>query len=192
MAITASCCLKCLKLLLRVLGAAVCTMFALQAVWLFAHPNLENFWMFCHWLGQGLLGIFVGLSGLYMEFKGSFASVSKHFKKFALNRIGLSLFYFWLGCYVMGGLGDIKTPIGEEWKTVAHATGIVSWVVAVGDLLISCCSDAPAEDEQGLRDERKQPRSLAEQYGQPSTAALPDAGNPFQQQASTEDLRLGL
>merc|ERR1712232_1455365 len=43
------------------------------------------------------------------------------------------------------------------WKTVAHLTGVVAWIVSIGDLFISCCADTPSEDdeERGLSDSRK-------------------------------------
>merc|ERR1712146_627261 len=103
-----------------------------------------------------LLGVFVGVGGCYAELKGSMSSVSTHFRKFAMNRIGLSIFYFWLGCYVMGG----NFTVGKDiWKTLAHVTGIVSWCVATGDLVVSCCADRLGEeDEEDLEAEKSSPK----------------------------------
>eukprot|EP00747_Dinoflagellata_sp_TGD_P182241 gnl/TRDRNA2_/TRDRNA2_36412_c0_seq1.p1 gnl/TRDRNA2_/TRDRNA2_36412_c0~~gnl/TRDRNA2_/TRDRNA2_36412_c0_seq1.p1 ORF type:complete len:256 (+),score=48.71 gnl/TRDRNA2_/TRDRNA2_36412_c0_seq1:127-894(+) len=136
---------KVTKFILRVLGAGVCIAFAFQGVWLFTEPKVDDFWEFCHWIGSGFLGIIVGASGCYLEVRGSMSSVTKHCAKFALNRLGLSIFYFWLGCYVMGGVAN------SAWKTLGHITGIVSWVVAVGDLFTSCASETLNEEEENLR-----------------------------------------
>lgn len=155
---------------MRVLGALVSAAFAVQACRLFAEPKVDDFWEFCHWIGQACLGIFVGLGGCYAEFRGSMKSVIRHCGKFMLNRIGLSIFYFWLGCYIMGG-----TLIGTGvWKTLAHVTGITSWFVAASDLLISCCSEKGDDDddeEEGLSSARKDVDSG-------KTAAISTVGRP--------------
>lgn len=41
--------------------------------------------------------------------------------------------------------------VGEGWKMLAHATGILSWIVCVGNLCISCCS-APGQDEEAFKE----------------------------------------
>lgn len=153
-------CLYYFKYVARGLGVIVSLSFAVQACRLFAEPKVEDFWEFCHWIGQASLGIFVGLGGCYAEMKGMMKSVANHFGKFALNRIGLSVFYFWLGCYIMGG-----TLIGDgAWKILAHSTGIASWCVAASDLLIACCSDKADDDEEeeALSSARHDPPSMKE------------------------------
>merc|ERR1719160_1786817 len=94
--------------------------FAVLTCRMWADPQVHDFWEFCHWIGQSTLGLLVGVGGFYAEIKGSMSHVTKHFRKFAMNRIGLSIFYFWLGCYVMGGeiVGDTYI-----WKYLAHTTG---------------------------------------------------------------------
>jgi len=140
-----------LKLLLRVFGALVSASFAVLTCKRWLHPEVADFWEFCHFIGQTLLGVFVGLGGCYAELKGSMSSVTTHFRKFALNRIGLSIFYFWLGCYVMGG--DI---VGKgSWKWLAHGTGIISWVVATGDLLVAGCSEQLDEENEDFTQSRQ-------------------------------------
>lgn len=134
--------------LVRVLGALSSASFAVLACRLIAEPKADDLWDFCHWIGQTLLGVFVGCVGLYAEVKGSLAMIRRHFRKFALNRIGLSIFYFWLGCYVMGG--DIGGGDKRIWKILAHVTGFVAWTAAVLDLLVSCCSDKIDDEEEAL------------------------------------------
>lgn len=136
------------KVVARVLGAIASLSFAVLACRLFAEPKLENFSEFCHWIGTCFLGVFVGGVGFYAEVRSSMQSIATHFRKFAMNRIGLCVFYFWLGCYVMGGdIGDHGKSGG--WSIVAHVTAIVAWVAAVLDLGIAFCADT-AEDEEGM------------------------------------------
>jgi len=135
--VDASCALHAVKIGVRIFGGITCISFAVLTCRMWAEPRVEDFWEFCHWIGQTMLGVFIGLGGCYAEVKGSMSSVTRHFKKFALNRIGLSIFYFWLGCYVMGG-----EIVGKGvWTTIAHVTGVVSWVTAAGDLFVSCCAE---------------------------------------------------
>mmetsp|Transcript_40380 Transcript_40380/g.72524 ORF Transcript_40380/g.72524 Transcript_40380/m.72524 type:complete len:228 (-) Transcript_40380:99-782(-) len=136
------------KMALRLGGAVASCAFAAQGIWLLATPDIQDFWEGCHWLGQGLLGIIVGATGTYHEVMGSMDSVTREFKRFAMNRIGLCVFYLWMGCYIMGGAGVVHS--GEAWTTVAHTTGILAWAVAIGDLLVSCCYERHAE-QSGLQ-----------------------------------------
>lgn len=167
-------CFRAVKVLLRVLGAVCSGLFATQAIWLMAHPDIDDFWEGCHWLGQGLLGLFVGAGGCYLEMRGSMKKVTKHFTRFAMNRLGLSVFYFWLGCYVMGGMGVLHASTG--WRHLAHATGVIAWGVALGDLLVSCSSSGGAGDEDGFLDEKKgKEMSSSKSSGADESAAAPAA-----------------
>lgn len=171
-------CLKLAKIMLRILGALVSCLFAAQGIYVFCNPQTRDFWQGCHWVGQGLLGVIVGACGCYMEVKGSMASVAKSLARFALNRIALSIFYFWLGCYVMGGSAVVKS--GEMWQMLAHGTGILSWIVAGGDLLVSCCSEAAPDDEAGLvAASSKEAAQEPSQYGKPKAAGGMSGGSPF-------------
>eukprot|EP00930_Biecheleria_cincta_P005135 TRINITY_DN106058_c0_g1_i1.p1 TRINITY_DN106058_c0_g1~~TRINITY_DN106058_c0_g1_i1.p1 ORF type:complete len:232 (+),score=33.21 TRINITY_DN106058_c0_g1_i1:42-698(+) len=153
-------CLRWIKRILRLLGALASLGFAAQGIWLLVNPDIKDFWEGCHWLGQGLLGVIVGAFGTYFEVKGGMSNVTRHFKSFVLNRVVLSFFYFWLGCYVMGGMGVIHTS--EGWKVAAHNIGIIAWVVAVGDLLTACCYDPTAIDEKELNASKGQDNSPSE------------------------------
>lgn len=133
------------KLLLRFFGAIVCALLLLEAVLIFCSPEFEDFFGFCHWFGNGLLGVLVGGAGCYLEVKGSMSTVANQFQRFALNRIMLSVYYFWLGCWVMGGMPVLYTK--EGFKTLAHITGFISWAVALGDLLVSCTAECRARDQ---------------------------------------------
>jgi len=133
------------KLAVRVIGAVASLLFAWQAIWLAIHPDLPDFWLGCHWLGQVLLGLFAGLSSLFFEVKGGTQSVVTHLARFALNRLGLAVFYFWLGCYVTGGMGMLHTS--EDWRRLAHASGVMAWIACVLNIIISCCAERGEADE---------------------------------------------
>uniref|UniRef100_A0A7S1WSR0 Uncharacterized protein n=1 Tax=Alexandrium catenella TaxID=2925 RepID=A0A7S1WSR0_ALECA len=64
-------------------------------------------------------------------------------RRFAVNRLAIAVVYLWVGAYSMGG------PIqeSETWRTIGKVTGIVSWVVGVADILMSCCSDRSEKPE---------------------------------------------
>lgn len=91
-------------------------------------------------------------------------SVTKHFRKFAMNRIGLALFYFWLGCFVMGGMGDVDT-----WTKLSHATGITAFVVGFGDLCVSCCAESmDSEDDERLANASERKDAPPKTVGRPA------------------------
>jgi len=170
------------KFSLRVLGAIVSAMFGAQGVLVFLRPEDEDFWVFCHWLGKGMLFFFLGGFGILLEVKGSISSVATKCTRFALNRIMLSVLYFWLGCYVMGGV-TFKLHNGRELRVLAHVTGIIAWIVAVGDLLIACAADQKEQDsdddERGLRDRKgsaEKSSSTTIGRNQPSTTYQPEGG----------------
>lgn len=174
------------KLLLRVVGALVDIIFVAQAIFIFATPVVTDFFNGCHWLGQGLLCAGVGCAGLYMEVKGSLSSVRTDCSRFLFNRIGVSIFYFWLGLYVMGGDGLASSSPG--WQIVAHITGFVAWAVAAGDLCVSCLFEEDAE-QGGLVADPPRPEAPPDtsQYGRSAASVEPrpqtfDSGarpNPF-------------
>jgi hypothetical protein len=144
------------KIVVRFLGCGASGLFAAQGVWLLAHPDMDfDFWEGCHWFGQGMLGLIVGAIGCFLEARGGMKSVTRYMKWYMMNRLGLGIFYFWMGCYVMGGMGVLHT--GKEWKYVAHATGIISWVVAAGDILVSCTTESTDEEDDGLVDSATPP-----------------------------------
>mmetsp|Transcript_26391 Transcript_26391/g.87508 ORF Transcript_26391/g.87508 Transcript_26391/m.87508 type:complete len:239 (+) Transcript_26391:159-875(+) len=162
--------LRTVKLLLRAAGAIVSALFLVQAVWIIINPNVEDFWEFNHWLGQAILGLAVGGFGCYMEVRGTMQSIASSFTSFAMNRIGLFVFYFWLGCYVMGGMGVVG--IGESWRTVAHITGVISWIVAVGDLLISCTAVGREPDLPVLQPSPKDAQKVPPDSPSPDTYGI--------------------
>jgi len=176
--------LRKIKLVLRLLGAHVSLLIIAQAVWIFCNPKTDDFWDFCHWLGQGLLGLGVGGFGCFMELRGTLTKVATSFRSFALNRMALTFFYFWLGCYVMGGMGVVL--LGQGWRTVAHITGITAWVVAIGDLMISCTAVGKEQDEPVIgpkledpdqEPERPQQNPGADTYGNANAMEKGEVGN---------------
>lgn len=126
-------------------GALVCTAFALQGIAIFVGPDmghskppLDDFWETCHWLSQGTLCVFVGITGFAFEVRGFFPSVKTNHMLFAINRLALALGYLWLGGYSMGG--RVQTA-ANNWQVFGQVTGIVAWIVCVADLLVSCWAD---------------------------------------------------
>mmetsp|Transcript_22564 Transcript_22564/g.77171 ORF Transcript_22564/g.77171 Transcript_22564/m.77171 type:complete len:245 (-) Transcript_22564:148-882(-) len=135
------------RLCFRILGALVCLLFTAQTIYVIADPKIEDIGDFCQWIGTWTLGLVVAAFGIGMEFKllrggikvltgGWWASCVS----FTLNRLGLTIFYFWFGCYSMGGLGVADTDV--HWESLANITGIISWVVAAGDFLLSFSCEA--------------------------------------------------
>merc|ERR1712113_303172 len=77
-------------------------------------------------------------------------------------------------------MGVVHTTDG--WKTVAHITGVVAWIVSVGDLFISCCAEkGDEEDVLGLKDSKDSkgkaasPTSLTK-FGKSSTPTETTSG----------------
>jgi len=85
-----------------------------------------------------------------MEVKGARPQVAGSFGKNALNRLFLTMFYFWLGCYVMSGVELCGTELSEEWTSLGNVTGLIAWVVAAGDLVTSCLHERHGTDEQAM------------------------------------------
>mmetsp|Transcript_98499 Transcript_98499/g.317587 ORF Transcript_98499/g.317587 Transcript_98499/m.317587 type:complete len:144 (-) Transcript_98499:41-472(-) len=125
------------QLAYSVLGVIVSAAFLLQSIWIFKDPHVQTFWKFCHWIGEGLLCVLAGMGGIYVELKGSAPHVASRAGLFAMNRALLSVYYFWLGCYVMG-LGSE----GTGQAILAHATGVLSWFASAGSLAVSCMRHA--------------------------------------------------
>jgi hypothetical protein len=132
-------CLGCVRYLLRFLGAFVSLVFAAHGVWQLVYYDFHNFWGFSNWIAKGTLGILGGFAGCLLEIKGHTAR--KHFGWFALNRIGSTIFYIWLGFYLMGV--ESASTKEEQWVKGLRAAGILSWIVAFFDLLVSCTAKGP-------------------------------------------------
>eukprot|EP00931_Biecheleriopsis_adriatica_P112814 TRINITY_DN875_c0_g1_i2.p1 TRINITY_DN875_c0_g1~~TRINITY_DN875_c0_g1_i2.p1 ORF type:complete len:227 (-),score=35.41 TRINITY_DN875_c0_g1_i2:23-634(-) len=139
---------------LRLLGIIVSIAFATQCIW-----HATNFselvsgpLTFCHWIGDLLLFVFVGATGVYMEVNGmldNFA-VSK-----AVRRILKTILYFWIGCYIVGmNRSRVRRANDEEvvvelnygpQEILAITTGIVAWILAAADLITSFMCEARTE-----------------------------------------------
>lgn len=132
--------LRYMRLAFRVLGGLDCLMFAVFGMWTLLNPEVIGFWEFCHWVSKSLLGVLAGLAGLYLEAKGRF-TVSR-FTMFAINRVSTALFYLWMGFYLMGG----EYGPDLRWAATMRLTGAIAWVVAFGDMMISCTSQGLAEE----------------------------------------------
>mmetsp|Transcript_124946 Transcript_124946/g.233661 ORF Transcript_124946/g.233661 Transcript_124946/m.233661 type:complete len:202 (-) Transcript_124946:61-666(-) len=128
--------------LLRFLGVTASLSFGLLGCWFFLHPpEWEDFFAFCRWCSDAFLGVIAAFLGCYLEAKGH--AHGSHFWKFALNRWGAGFFYAWLGLCAMG---DVDRFSGA-WKGIAHAVGVISWMVTLGNLMISWSGEQVDRDK---------------------------------------------
>lgn len=116
----------------------VCILFAGHGIRLWLYKPPDTIWLICHWIGKGSLCVIGGLCGLYLEMRIFFPDISKSRKYFALNRLALAFGYIWVGCYTVGGHSDEDS---ETWIALGRITGILAWLVCVGDICIARCSD---------------------------------------------------
>jgi len=130
--------LKTIRWLFQFLGTAVCVLFAIQGGVAFTNmDNVQTFWDTCHWISEASLYIMVGVGGCILELRVFFQKVRLHLHNFAANRLVMSGVYIWMGCYSMEG----QVSLNEDWEAIRRVSGIVSWLVGVANVLISCCSD---------------------------------------------------
>jgi len=97
--------------------------------------------------------------------------------KYAANRVLLGIFYFWLGCYVVD-IADFNF-----WQVLlARLTGVLAWVVAVGNVLLACVRTQPSDVGEAL------PKPSA-----PTAAAVaePDVAPPCPGGAEEPDVEHG-
>lgn len=118
--------------LLRSLGVIASLAFGSLGFWFLLNPpEWEDFFAFCRWCSDALLGLIAAVIGCYLETQGYVHG--SNFWKFALNRWCAGFFYAWLGLCAMG---DVDRFSGA-WKGVAHAVGVISWMLTLGNLMIS-------------------------------------------------------
>lgn len=170
------------KIVLRWAGACVSAFFVVQGAYLFTDTDFDEFWGFCRYVGVAGLHILFGCTTLYMEIKGSCSSVTSHWASDASNRLGLAVFYLWLGFYVMGGA---ETSGWAEY--VSHIAGVVAWIVAAGDFVVATCANLKRKEEEevGLSSNAESPKSLSATMGRSgaggtaSTRAAHDVEQPY-------------
>merc|ERR1719264_1378477 len=93
------------------------------------------------YLGCGLVGIYLNC----MHWPVAMTLVAN--LKLSL---GLALFYFWLGCCVLG----LVDGLNDRLEDLAPVLGYASWAVSLGMLLISCCVE---EASPGTRSSSRDP-----------------------------------
>lgn len=120
------------------LGAIVCVLFAAQGGASFAnYEHVQDFWQGCRWFAEGCLYITVGVCGCIWEMRVCFPRVRLHLHTFVVNRLVAAAIYIWIGCFSMGG----RIALNDTWEVLGRTTGILAWVVGIGDIAMSCCSD---------------------------------------------------
>ncbi|CAE8586226.1 unnamed protein product [Polarella glacialis] len=125
----------CISLTSGLLGSLVSLCVAANSVRLILQlPDPMDFWEVCSWIGHASVGIPIGIAGCYLEMKAKALFVNA--RQIAVNRIGATIFYAWLGFYVLGCSSEEDQ--GYEWTVALRVTGFLAWAVSLGDLLISC------------------------------------------------------
>jgi len=175
-----------MRLAVRMSGAFVCASFALQSIWILVDPKVGSFWLFCHWIGESLLCIFAGIAGFYLEYKGTADHIVTHAAKLAANRIILFVFYFWLGCYVMG-IGRV----GLWHEVLAHGLGIFAWIVAVCGLFVNCIRQRRSAGAEDAKDVVAQDMALPSHRVETAHASNLGCPNPFDNEKHQDDLEGG-
>lgn len=133
-------------------GVITGLVFLAHGIWLLNFPDFADFWELSHWLAQGTLGIFAGLAGCFLEFRGY---MRKDFGEFAVNLIGTTVFYVWLGFYLLGA--ETTSRSREVWVNILRAAGILAWVVAVFGVPIFCTSRRLEVHEEPVKHEDPAP-----------------------------------
>ncbi|CAK0883162.1 unnamed protein product [Prorocentrum cordatum] len=134
------------RMLLQALGVLTSAAFATIALALFGDRSaVLDFWSGCHWLSEGVVCLFVAAVCLVLEAQSFFyAAISHSLLSHASHRLLLASLYLWLGAYSVGG----RIQQGSEvWRTFGKVTGVIAWVVAVGDVSISPCYIAKTDPE---------------------------------------------
>jgi len=155
-------------LILRISGGLVCGLFLFQTVWSLLHPDTSNFWAGCFWLGQGMIGIIAAGIGGYLEIRSMMPSVFSRRVTYLLHRAALVIFYFWVGCYAVGGMGKLDRE--SHWKAADHAIGIFAWCVSLANIFSACIPRKSGGEEQ-----LKKSHAAAHEALSPRPSAIPSA-----------------
>lgn len=174
--------LRCVTLFVRTLGVVAGVLFLLQSILHFLHASGDGFWEFCHWIGESLLGLIVFVIVVYLELKGNISLVTIPMASHLVNRLLLSVLYFWMGFYSMGGVS------GEKWKQLAHANGVIAWCAALANLVIAFTF----ERDQTSSPDRSQTTSVAVPVPEkvPPSVSAETFGNPYTRDPDLEDNRM--
>lgn len=170
--------IKTIRSMFQVLGAIVCTLFAVQGGVIFSNnSDVKDFWAGCHWIAEGAICIIIGVGGCILEVRGLLPSVRQHLRYFLVNRLATAVVYLWIGCYSMGG----RVQASEAWSILGRVTGIIAWVVGVADALMSCCSDRserPASGDEDGKHQQKPSGAQQKPSGATSSKAATVYGSP--------------
>lgn len=124
---------------IQLLGVVACACFAVQGIHLWAHrTSTGDVWETHYFIGELSLFLIASLSGCYLEACIFLPDVVRSRWRFASNRLLLACGYLWLGCYSMGGYA---LENDEGWRSIFGITGILAWVVCLGNVFIARCSD---------------------------------------------------
>merc|ERR1712232_352707 len=121
-----------------------------------------------------------------MGYKGTADYVVAHAAKLAANRIVLFVFYFWLGCYVMG-IGRV----GLWHEVLAHGLGIVAWIVAVCGLFVNCIRQRHSAGAEDAKEVVAQDMALPSHRVETAHASNLGCPNPFDYENHQDDLEDG-
>mmetsp|Transcript_93192 Transcript_93192/g.259594 ORF Transcript_93192/g.259594 Transcript_93192/m.259594 type:complete len:188 (+) Transcript_93192:98-661(+) len=164
------------RLALRAAGAAVCLVLTALGIALFAQPKTENLFRFSHWLSEGLVFVIAGLLGAYWAYTAEPARSRYEALKAGL---GSAVFYFWLGCCIIGEVGGSFLPQGKLMSTLGCALGFLAWSASAGSLVMMFFADAESgteEERQSLLESGDKASSLPKAAGAEDEPAPPPGG----------------
>ncbi|CAD7927477.1 unnamed protein product [Amoebophrya sp. A25] len=139
------------KLVSSGVGVATSIGIMAMAVFLLTELDMTDFFSVCYSLSQAVLFFGAGLYVFVAEGRVVWPSESgqsqgwmRRFSRFLLNKIGLALFYFWIGALIMGG----KNYTSEDQKTMGRCIGVISWVLSGCNIATSCVAAEGSGDER--------------------------------------------
>lgn len=109
------------KMGLSIFGLVDCMFLCALGFYIFVEMDSDNLFTVAYSFAQSLLfagaGAFVGIVEAKTLCKTS-STYTKRFSKFVMNKLGLVIFYFWIGALAMGG----KNYATKEQKYLGRAT----------------------------------------------------------------------
>lgn len=136
------------KVLYRLASRIVLSALVVLGVMQFFNPVKEHgFVAFCHWLSVVIAFIGAGLVGLFAM--DSLPHAEEDLRASLRNGFLYALFYFWLGCCILGGLGGSFLPETKQSAVLGWALGVMAWLVAAGSIALVCVMDPEQQEEDG-------------------------------------------
>ncbi|CAD7955241.1 unnamed protein product [Amoebophrya sp. A120] len=136
--------LQTFKMTLSAGGILNCLGMLIMAGMMIIHLDQTDFFSVCYSLSQAMLFFAAAVFVFIMEGRFIFpreSDLQKNWRQklsvFLFNKLGLGVFYFWIGALIMGG----KNYTHESQRTLGRCIGVLSWVLFAGNILTSCAMD---------------------------------------------------